>query len=272
MDPNPSNSPVIGSAEDAGSQYLPNMSQSTWSTNLYQAHNSRVPETGIHPLSLAHDSTFHQYDDVDDEEEGDETERLQEINNREYERQESISNTSSNGRKAAWGGNKHSRRSSSSSVAQQPSARSKEKQHKSPRPSKGHQLRSTNTSQRINYRESTTASSSIQQNRAEAASKSPRTSHNLVEKQYRTRLNGQFSTLLECLPPEMVGAEIDDYNRGGDGAEKRVSKAEVLVLAKKHIGNLEREKKALESDKKALLEDVKRLRGVWTGMQGGVRP
>ncbi|KUJ21427.1 uncharacterized protein LY89DRAFT_681934 [Mollisia scopiformis] len=83
----------------------------------------------------------------------------------------------------------------------------------------------------------------------------------MVEKQYRTRLNGQFSTLLSSLPPDVVGNETDSYGRVDSGAEKKVSKAEVLVLAKKHIENLERTKKSLECDKKALMEDVQRLKG-----------
>jgi hypothetical protein len=43
-----------------------------------------------------------------------------------------------------------------------------------------------------------------------------------VEKQYRNRLNGQFETLLQKLPKEEAGY----------ADEKRVSKVEVLVLAK----------------------------------------
>lgn len=90
--------------------------------------------------------------------------------------------------------------------------------------------------------------------------------------QYRTRLNGQFSTLLSSLPPEVVGTEVDGLSGIDLGAEKRVSKAEVLILAKKHIENLERTKKSLENDKKALLKDIQRLKRAWIATGGDVMP
>lgn len=128
--------------------------------------------------------------------------------------------------------------------------------------SKRHQLRSTKHGQKINYSERTDAGST-------ESTKGARTSHNLVEKQYRTRLNSHFSTLLGVLPQDVVGAEIDGYG-GGDtsGPERKVSKAEVLVLAKSHIETLEQTKQRLEGDKEALLEDVQRLKGAWVRMGG----
>lgn len=88
-----------------------------------------------------------------------------------------------------------------------------------------------------------------------------RTNHNQVEKQYRNRLNGQFETLLDTLPhdPEMAG-------------DKRVSKAEVLVLAKKHIARLETEKRELEFINEELEEKVEGLRRTWVGLGGVVLP
>lgn len=85
-------------------------------------------------------------------------------------------------------------------------------------------------------------------------------------------MNGQFSTLLSALPPDVVGNEVDGFGSIDSGAEKRVSKAEVLVLAKKHIENLERTKKSLEGNKRQLIEDVQRLKGAWVRMGGDVMP
>lgn len=74
-------------------------------------------------------------------------------------------------------------------------------------------------------------------------------------------MNGQFETLLDTLPhdPEM-------------GGDKRVSKAEVLVLAKKHIARLEMEKRELESINGELEGKVEGLRRTWIGLGGVVLP
>ncbi len=90
----------------------------------------------------------------------------------------------------------------------------------------------------------------------------PRTNHNQVEKQYRNRLNGQFETLLQALPR-------DEACYAG---EKRVSKADVLVLAKKHIMDLEQETKMLEDENRCLAGDVEGLKRRWVGLGGMVMP
>lgn len=79
---------------------------------------------------------------------------------------------------------------------------------------------------------------------------SRKTTHNLCEKKYRNRLNGEFSKLLNTLPREIVAAETsspfgDPY---GQEDEKRIGKAETLILAKNYIENLERENEGLEKD------------------------
>jgi Helix-loop-helix DNA-binding domain len=89
-----------------------------------------------------------------------------------------------------------------------------------------------------------------------------RTNHNQVEKQYRNRLNGQFETLLNVLPSE------DDR----DGVKSRVSKAEVLILAKRHIVELEREKVMLESRRRELESDVDDLKRRFVAMGGVCMP
>ncbi|KAG4440151.1 hypothetical protein IFR05_004360 [Cadophora sp. M221] len=91
-----------------------------------------------------------------------------------------------------------------------------------------------------------------------------RLNHNQVEKQYRNRLNGQFEKLLLALPRE-------DQNVHGDFGEKKVSKAEVLLLAMKHIRDLERDKKRLEEDNERL-DDVEDLTERWMESGGVVLP
>jgi predicted nuclease with TOPRIM domain len=57
-----------------------------------------------------------------------------------------------------------------------------------------------------------------------------------------------------------------------DGPDRRVSKAEVLVLAKRRITQLEREKKALEGEKEELEGDVEELKRRFVGMGGICMP
>ncbi|KAH8679711.1 hypothetical protein BGZ60DRAFT_400501 [Tricladium varicosporioides] len=126
--------------------------------------------------------------------------------------------------------------------------------------SNGRQLRSMRTGQKISY--------FSQEDDPRTKTTNPRTSHNIVEKRYRTRLNGQFSMLLEVLPPDWVSAEVGGYRRDGSGGAEKVSKAEVLMLAKRHIETLEREKRGLEDENRALMEDMRALKGAWVGMGG----
>ena len=119
-------------------------------------------------------------------------------------------------------------------------------------------LRSTQPSR------STTFSSSLSSSKSPPSSESSkgRTNHNQVEKQYRNRLNCQFETLLRALPSE------DDR----DGAKSRVSKADVLMLAKRHIVELEREKVMLEGRHDSLESDVEDLKRRFMEMGGVCMP
>ena len=63
-------------------------------------------------------------------------------------------------------------------------------------------------------------------------------------------MNGQFETLLSSLP--------NDDDR--DGAKARMSKADVLMLAKRHIVQLEREKMMLEEQRQKLQGNVQELK------------
>jgi hypothetical protein len=160
------------------------------------------------------------------------------------------------------------------SKSRQPSSQVKKKKRQSPSTkrtsmsgsSKGHQLRSTKPGHTINY-------SGRQADSRTGPTKALKTSHNMVEKQYRTRLNGQFSTLLEALPADLVGTEIKGYGWGNSGGtEKKVSKSDVLVLAKRQIELLERQNSGLEGRNGELVEDIQRLKGEWVGIGAQLFP
>jgi len=249
-------SPTMDTFENGYLDYQQSIPQSAW-TPGWSGLSTQASASSFLPLSMIYDPSI-----ACDNEAGDETE----TGTSSYQPSE-IYESPQSPRKAAWGSSTHSRRTSSSSKSDRQSTRSKRRNSSTASETgstpKGHQLRSTKQGQRISYTESDVKSDSM---------KGARTSHNLVEKQYRTRLNGQFSTLLNALPPEVIASEVDGYGRVDTGAEKRVSKAEVLVLARKHIENLERSKKSLECDKKMLLEDVQRLKGAWVKMGGDIMP
>lgn len=91
-----------------------------------------------------------------------------------------------------------------------------------------------------------------------------RASHNLVEKQYRNRLNAQFESLLSALPEQLRagnnGNGDTDESEGND-ADRRVSKGEVLKMARKHIQLLEQECAELERENLELHGNLRRLKG-----------
>ena len=62
---------------------------------------------------------------------------------------------------------------------------------------------------------------------------------------------------------------IEDQTSVG---EKRVSKAEVLVLAKKHIMELERETRELEVENEILEDSIEELKKRWVEQGGMVMP
>jgi hypothetical protein len=91
----------------------------------------------------------------------------------------------------------------------------------------------------------------------------------MIEKRYRTKLNGQFSILWNALPLDVMENETNgNGSRDCGGIESKVSKAEVLVHARAHIQNLERTKRSLEGDRKALQDDLERLKAAWVNRGG----
>ena len=111
-----------------------------------------------------------------------------------------------------------------------------------------------------------------------------RTSHNLVEKEYRSRLHGYFEALLAVLPPELHETHKvdDDRGAGGRGAStssspttgqhKKLSKAEVLERARHHIESLEkdngRQKQELSELRVALEQMEQTTMERWEERQG----
>jgi len=89
-----------------------------------------------------------------------------------------------------------------------------------------------------------------------------RISHNLVEKRYRTRLNGLYAALLFTIPKDVIAADINGYTRGEGSPEKVVSKGAVLALARRHIEALEKREMSLEGEKEILIEEIQRLERV----------
>ncbi|KAI1454995.1 hypothetical protein F4805DRAFT_460236 [Annulohypoxylon moriforme] len=96
-----------------------------------------------------------------------------------------------------------------------------------------------------------------------------RDTHNQVEKQYRNRLNAHFESLLEALPETMQAGEGEDEGEPMDLSDRRVSKAEVLDMARRHIHALERECAALEGERDELRNNMERLRWLFGRCEGG---
>jgi len=101
-----------------------------------------------------------------------------------------------------------------------------------------------------------------------------RTQHNMIERQYRSRLNGQFETLLQILPSSM--RELTARNPNGlidtRSLGKNVSKAEVLVMAIQYIQELENKGKQLGEDNERLTAHTQRLESNWVNAGGMLMP
>ncbi|KAK0730958.1 hypothetical protein B0H67DRAFT_563422 [Lasiosphaeris hirsuta] len=79
-----------------------------------------------------------------------------------------------------------------------------------------------------------------------------RASHNQVEKEYRTRLHRQFEQLLNVLPGEGMGVDDEGEIPAGTTRQRRLSKAEVLDKATRHIRFLEGDKARLRRENREL--------------------
>lgn len=98
--------------------------------------------------------------------------------------------------------------------------------------------------------------------------KKTRGTHNLVEKQYRNRLNARFEDLMNALPPESLRppasglGDRSDATAAADAAARRASKAEVLELARQHIQQLEQQRDTLARERDELLGTSQRLQEI----------
>lgn len=90
--------------------------------------------------------------------------------------------------------------------------------------------------------------------------------HNMVEKQYRNRLNGGFASLLAKIPLELAASS------GLETGGKNVSKAETLALAERYIKMLQEDGKELVRKNRRLEEDYDRLRKAWIASGGVLMP
>jgi hypothetical protein len=95
-----------------------------------------------------------------------------------------------------------------------------------------------------------------------------RLNHDLTEKRYRKRLNHQFVNLLAALPAQLIAESEGSIGGPDDRREKRISKAEVLMLAKSYIELLERQHLELEAENRQLAAQVKRMEDAWLQNEG----
>ncbi|KAK1751958.1 hypothetical protein QBC47DRAFT_389351 [Echria macrotheca] len=87
-----------------------------------------------------------------------------------------------------------------------------------------------------------------------------RRTHNLVEKQYRNRLNAQFERLLAVLPARYETLE-GGQGLGDDVPDKSISKAEVLGMATRRINTLEQQNRELLARQDQLMWDLETAGG-----------
>ncbi|KAK4457857.1 hypothetical protein QBC42DRAFT_278043 [Cladorrhinum samala] len=92
-----------------------------------------------------------------------------------------------------------------------------------------------------------------------------RRNHNLVEKQYRNRLNAQFERLLAVLPIDQYrhcNANVTENGRITSILDdKRMSKAEVLDLAVRRIRTLEADKERMQRDRREMARRLDLMTG-----------
>jgi hypothetical protein len=92
--------------------------------------------------------------------------------------------------------------------------------------------------------------------------------HSGTEHRYRTKINDQFTALLEALPSEMVTSGV---GRSGKG-DRNVSKMEVLDLAHTYISTLEKRQSELAEDNLVLNGQLQLLKRLFTSAGGLLMP
>jgi len=92
--------------------------------------------------------------------------------------------------------------------------------------------------------------------------------HSGTEHRYRTKINDQFTALLEALPSEMVTSGV---GRSGKG-DRNVSKMEVLDLAHTYISTLEKRQSELAEENLVLNGQLQLLKRLFTSAGGLLMP
>lgn len=119
---------------------------------------------------------------------------------------------------------------------------------------------------------STKGNTQTMPSKAKKGESKDRAAHNMIEKQYRKRLNGQFETLLRALPPDSKTHDTEDENSDTVSSEGKVSKGEVLVQARRYIRELEKEGKSLMENNEQLKAKQEEVEEAWVRMGGTPMP
>ncbi|KUJ21425.1 uncharacterized protein LY89DRAFT_433374 [Mollisia scopiformis] len=88
-----------------------------------------------------------------------------------------------------------------------------------------------------------------------------RSKQHTIEKRYRARLSEEFALLLAALPEKLIASEITGL--GGLQIERGLSKMDILDLAKKYIGQLEKEGIKLKQVGRSLQLDVDAFKRIY---------
>ncbi|KJR86411.1 uncharacterized protein SPSK_02516 [Sporothrix schenckii 1099-18] len=117
--------------------------------------------------------------------------------------------------------------------------------------------------------QSSTTSRNVEPPAEKQSRKRSRGSQNIMEKQYRNRLNARFEDLMNALPPESLRspATVFRYSSAtavtANAAERQASKGEVLELARKHIQRLEQQRDDLKRERDELQDTSQRLQKIY---------
>ena len=100
--------------------------------------------------------------------------------------------------------------------------------------------------------------------------KPPKTSHNMIEKRYRLKLNDKILSLRNAVPAlrsPPSGETTEDLD-SGRGIPNKLNKGTVLTKATEYIQQLEREKRTLEQEVASLKEQLAVIKHERTSGQG----
>ncbi|KAI4870872.1 hypothetical protein F4820DRAFT_402198 [Hypoxylon rubiginosum] len=168
------------------------------------------------------------------------------------------------------GSSSHRKQKSNNASSSRPSRKSRHQQVFSPGSTSS--ASNNNAGARSRLRSASRTSKNTHHNPpASVEEQKNRETHNQVEKQYRNRLNAHFESLLDALPETMQAGEGEGEDEGAgalDLTDRRVSKAEVLDMARRHIQALERECAALEGERDELRNNMTRLRWLFGRCEG----